>query len=296
MSSKFSNLTHNFIKEMLYVPPLEGEICTSIIKEELQKDKSSMIARFGSVEIKAILYPNTPSIIKPFINNKVCSAMHMNAGFFPSNEKTIHKFSELMYEDMKLLDVLGCWRIEERFLQKHFPLAQRIKLSTLEPYLQKDPWSEVLENKKVLVIHPFNTTIESQYFNKRELLFEDLRVLPKFKSFETIKAVQTIAGNAAEFPDWFAALDFMKAEIDKKDFDIAIIGCGAYGFPLAAHVKRMGKKAIHLGGPTQMLFGIKGKRWMENDNFNDIINKYFVLPGDTDKIINSSRVEDGCYW
>jgi hypothetical protein len=296
MSSKLSNLAHQFIREMLYTPPLEGEVCSSIIKEELGKDKPSMIARFGSVEIKAVLYPKTPGVIKPFIKNKVFSPMNINAGFFPTNERTIDKFSELMCEDMKLLDVLGCWRIEERFLQKHFPTAKRVKLSALEPYLQKDPWSEILENKKVLVIHPFNTTIESQYFNKRELLFQDSRVLPKFKSFETIKAVQTIAGNGAEFPDWFAALDFMKAEIDKKDFDIAIIGCGAYGFPLAAHVKRIGKKAIHLGGPTQMLFGIKGKRWMENDNFNDIINKYFVLPGDSDKITNSSKVEDGCYW
>jgi hypothetical protein len=296
MSNKLSKITHSIIKDILYIEPLEGDVCTSIIKEELQKDRPSMIARFGSTEIKAILYPNFPSIIKPFMKKRVFGNMEILSGFFPSNEKTIAKFSELMYEDMKLLDVLGCWRIEERFLQKYFPLAQRIKLSTLEPYLQKDPWSEVLENKKVLVIHPFNTTIESQYFNNRELLFEDSRVLPKFKSFETIKAVQTIAGNGAEFPDWFAALDFMKAEIDKKDFDIAIIGCGAYGFPLAAHVKRIGKKAIHLGGPTQMLFGIKGKRWVENDNFNDIINKYFVLPGDTDKIINASKVEDGCYW
>lgn len=296
MSSKLSNLAHHYIKEILYTPPLEGEVCTSIIKEELLKDKPSMIARFGSVEIKAVLYPKTPNIIKPFIRNKVFTPMQINAGFFPVNKKTIYKFSELMYEDMKLLDVLGCWRIEERFLQKHFPLAKRVKLSTLEPYLQKNPWSEVLENKNILVIHPFNTTIENQYFNKRELLFEDSRVLPKFNSLETIKAVQTIAGNGAEFSDWFAALDFMKAEIDKKDFDIAIIGCGAYGFPLAAHVKRMGKKAIHLGGPTQMFFGIKGKRWIDNDNFNDIINQNFVFPSESDKIKDASKVEDGCYW
>jgi len=58
----------------------------------------------------------------------------------------------------------------------------------------------------------------------------------------------------------------------------------------------MGKKAIHLGGPTQMLFGIKGKRWIENGNFKDIINDCFVFPGDTDKIANASKVEDGCYW
>jgi hypothetical protein len=60
-------------------------------------------------------------------------------------------------------------------------------------------------------------------------------VLPKFKSFETIRAMQTIAGTDSNFTDWFEALNAMKAEMDKKDFDIAIIGCGAYGFPSAAH-------------------------------------------------------------
>jgi hypothetical protein len=88
----------------------------------------------------------------------------------------------------------------------------------------------------------------------------------------------------------------MKSEIDKIDFDIAIIGCGAYGFPLAAHVKRIGKKAIHLGGPTQMLFGIKGKRWIENPNFNEIINEHFVFPNDSERIPNANKVEGACYW
>ena len=50
----------------------------------------------------------------------------------------------------------------------------------------------------------------------------------------------------------------MKNQIVKTDFDIAIIGAGAYGFSLAAFIKKIGKKAVHLGGPTQVLFGIKG--------------------------------------
>ena len=296
MSSKLSQLTHKIIKDILYIPPSTGAICSSIIKEELEKDKPSMIARFGSVEIKAVLYPRSPRILQTIFEKRVFNTMHINAGFFPSNEKTIRQFSELMYEDMKLLDVLGCWRIEERFLQNHFPLAKRVELKALEPYLQDNPWSAVLENKKVLVIHPFNTTIENQYKTNREFLFSNKQVLPQFKSLETIKAVQTVAGNDTEFQNWFEALDYMKTEINKKDFDIAIIGCGAYGFPLAAHVKRMGKKAVHLGGPTQMLFGIKGKRWIENDNFATIINDYFVFPDDKDKIQNALKVEDGCYW
>ena len=88
----------------------------------------------------------------------------------------------------------------------------------------------------------------------------------------------------------------MKLQITKLEFDVAIIGCGAYGFPLAAHIKRMGKKAVHLGGATQMLFGIKGKRWIEIKKFNSIINKFFVFPDTEEQVVNSSKVENGCYW
>lgn len=275
---------------------MNGEICSLIIKDELQKNKPSLIARFGSVEIKAILYPEMPTFFKPIIKKKVFNDMENNAGFFPATKNAIKRFSDLMIEDMKQLDILGSWRIEERFLIKRFPFAKRVELRALEPYFQKDPWTKVLEGKKVLVIHPFNETIESQYKNHRKHLFKDHRILPEFKTFETIKAVQTIAGNRGPFNDWFEALDYMKNEINQKDFDVAIIGCGAYGFPLAAHVKRMGKKAVHLGGPTQLLFGIKGKRWIESEDFKDIINEYFVFPAEKDKPQNSSKVEGGCYW
>lgn len=47
--------------------------------------------------------------------------------------------------------------------------------------------------------------------------------------------------------------------MDKVEYDVCLIGCGAYGFPLAAHAKRTGHKAIHLGGSLQLLFGIAGK-------------------------------------
>lgn len=296
MSTKISKIAHAIIKKGFYTPAQKGEHCSSLIKEELEKDKPSMIARFGSTEIKAILYPFMPWPLRAYFKNRIFSNMEILSGFFPSNEESIRAFSKIMIADMKLLDILGSWRIEEGLLKKYFPAAIRLELSELEPYLQKDPWSEVLENKKILVIHPFNATIESQYKINREYLFADKRVLPKFKSLETIKAVQTIAGNDSVFKDWFEALDFMKKEIDSKDFDIAIIGCGAYGFPLAAHVKRMGKKAIHIGGPTQMLFGIKGKRWEENEKFETIINDYFVNPTNQDIPKDFNKVEGGCYW
>lgn len=276
--------------------PIEGDVCSLLIREELLSNKPSMIGRFGSTEIKAILYPELPFFVAPLLSKRVCTNMATLSGFFPSNPKTINKFSNLMYQDMTQLDILGSWRIEELLLRKHFPNAKLVELKSLESYLFKSPWTEVLEGKKVLVVHPFNTTIEQQYHKNRERLFPNKNVLPKFHSLETIKAVQTIAGNLDGFNDWFAALESMKSAIDSKEFDIAILGCGAYGFPLAAHIKRQGKKAVHLGGATQILFGIRGKRWDDHPIISKFYNDYWVRPSLGDVPKHATKVENGCYW
>lgn len=268
----------------------------SLISDEILRDKPSMIARFGSVEIKGLLYPKS-LLLKSFAKERVYKSMYINAGFFPVNNESLEHFSSLMFEEMENLDVLGSWRIEELFLRKKMPRSKLVPLESLEPYYCENPWTKSLEGKKVLVVHPFAETIEKQYAEKRELLFENKDVLPLFKSLETVKAVQTIAGNGdTNFADWFEALDYMKSEIEKKDFEVAIIGCGAYGFPLAAHVKKIGKKAVHMGGATQMLFGIKGKRWQNDPAFNSIINEHFIYPLDADIPANADKVENACYW
>lgn len=95
------------------------------------------------------------------------------------------------------------------------------------------------------------------------------------------------------------ALDWMCQEALKIEFDVAIIGCGAYGFPLAVKLKQAGKQAIHLGGATQLLFGIKGKRWEENPVFGYVqkfFNESWVYPSESEKPQKASVVEGGCYW
>jgi len=122
-------------------------------------------------------------------------------------------------------------------------------------------------------------------------------LLPEFE-LEVIPAVQSIAGQETEFEDWFQALDFMKAEIAKKEFDVCILGCGAYGFPLASFIKNMGKKAIHLGGSTQLLFGIKGQRWEQYIvyPYSNLFNENWVRPSSTETPQRAKSVEGGCYW
>ena len=148
----------------------------------------------------------------------------------------------------------------------------------------------------MLVIHPFKDTILSQY-EKREKLFENPEIFPELADLRVVKAVQTIAGNRDErFGDWFEALDWMYTEAMKADFDVSIIGCGAYGFPLAAKLKEAGKQAIHMGGATQLLFGIKGGRWDTHPVISKLYNEHWVRPAASETPNSIQRVEGGCYW
>lgn len=118
-------------------------------------------------------------------------------------------------------------------VHKYCKNAKFTELHAIEPYYFDRPWSSHLEGKRLLVIHPFVKTIKQQ-FNNRTRIFIRGGVLPDKLDLLTIKAVQTNAGVKPEFASWFDALDSMKEQIDQMDLDVAIIGAGAYGLPLAA--------------------------------------------------------------
>lgn len=293
---------------------------SKIIYNLLSDKKPCMIARFGANELNATInylsiISNHHSLIRYikgeqfewWWNKNIMYCMQNNAGFFPSTPQNMHRFGELMIEDIKEIDLLGSWLNNERLIYEYINKAKVVHLRTLEPFwVQNTPWTKALEGKKVLVIHPFAQLIYKQYTEKRTLLFNNPAILPSF-NLQTIQAVQSLGGENKNFKDWFDALHYMQKEIDQKDYDICLIGCGAYGLPLAAHVKRRGKKAIHLGGALQLLFGIKGKRW-ENPNYGvkewgipygsylKLMNQYWVRPGDNERPRNADKVEEACYW
>ena len=283
-----------------------GQNASHVIREKLLSPEPCMIARFGNNELKIVLeYQNsyqqwkyikyvTGKITTYKINESTFQSAYNNAGIFPSNEETLGKFAKLMLEDMKEIDVLGSWIPGETFFKDEIKNAVKIRLKDIEPYYHLDPWSSALQGLKILVIHPFSRSIEEQY-KKREFLFQNQQVLPLFE-LNTIQAVQSIAGQSTSFTDWFEALDHMKDQIKKVDFDIAIIGCGAYGFPLAAFVKRLGKKSVHMGGATQVLFGIKGTRWLEHEYISSLFNEHWKFPKRNETPKNFENVENGCYW
>ena len=280
------------------------------IYEMMLSPEPCMIARFGSVELQSVVdYLNPPTLKNAFwfVKGEVPSwgyapstmrTMHINAGFFPATKTMLDRFGKLMVECMPMVDMLGSWRSEESMVMQYMPQTIRVPLYALEPYYFDNPWTPALEGKKVLVVHPFEDTIRKQHERGRyEHLFADSRLTPDYE-LQILKAVQSIAGNKpADFDDWFQALDWMKREIDQRDFDIAIIGCGAYGFPLAAHVKQNGRKAVHLGGAVANLFGIRSNAIEKrNKSLAGQINEYWVRPSDSETPKGIEMVEDSRYW
>lgn len=297
---------------------MNAEEASDEIEKLLASENGVMIARYGSTELCAIknyMGVRTGRNIISYIKGKtgewwwnpnIFDQMQRWSGFYPATEANISRFSELMMEDSRELDLLGSWCSNESIMLPYIKNSPITLLRYLEPFWASSPWTKSLKGKKILVVHPFAKSILSQY-KRRDKLFDNPDILPEFESLKVIQAVQSLGKGDSRFKNWFEALEWMKREIDKADYDVCLIGCGAYGFPLAAHVKRQGKKAIHLGGALQLLFGIRGRRWDDPDygvrewgipkgQYSNLVNEYWIRPSSEETPSSSSDVEGNCYW
>lgn len=288
---------------------LVGQAASDLIAQRLRSPSPTMVCRLGAVETAAMAAATTPltpgsawklasgdPLVRDIgIHGGTLHALSNSAGFFPRTPAACRRFVERMLADLREVDVLGTWCKQEVCFADSLAPATRVRFRDLEPYMHAQPWSRWLEGKRVLVVHPFTDTIASQYA-KRTLLFDDPQVLPQFELL-LVQSVQSIAGNRTDFATWFDALAHMEAQIASLDFDVALIGCGAYGLPLAAHVKRLGRMAVHLGGQTQLLFGIKGKRWETGHaRIQRMFNAHWVYPSEHERPPGHGGVEGGAYW
>ena len=273
---------------------LSTENGRKLIIDAVQNNKPFMAARFGTSEGAALYEYWKRKILGGKYSVKYLNQICTLSGFFPNNLEKLYEWAELETKACKNLDLLGCMNfVGEEWIYKTFCADAKLMPAGGLSSASKG-WAWCLEGKKVLVIHPFIDTIQNQYLHNREKIFPGTNALPLF-DLKCIKAVQTIAdATDSRFSDWFEALDYMSEEVTHQDFDIALLGCGAYGFPLASRIKKMGKTAIHMGGSLQTLFGIKGSRW--NKKNSDMFNEFWVYPSLEETPKGFEKVEGGCYW
>ena len=115
---------------------------------------------------------------------------------------------------------------------------------------------------------------------------------------ESVDALEFPYGFSAETQERYAtAIDLfadIAAELEQRDFDVALIAAGGLAIPLASRVKAMGKVALDLGGHLQAMFGVlgkrhRGRRWSDNEWCIDMPARY--RPPEADEVCDG-----GAYW
>lgn len=259
-----------------------------LIKQNVILANPFIATKMGAVEQSVI-------VCNGCFTNTIRSMASNNAGITPSDDHTLNFFIGEYVAALKNTDIVGSMGISENeIIPKYCPNAVVSELRCLEPFYFENPWSEFLEDKNVLVIHPFEQSIIKQY-NIRECLFKNSKILPRF-NLKTIKAEQTNGGGKDGNRPFIESLAIMRDKMDKIDFDVAIIGCGAYGLLLANYAKSKKKQSVHIGGGLQILFGIKGKRWDVHPEIKTLYNDSWIRPSDNEKTRNYKVVEGGTYW
>ena len=291
-----------YSKRKMYLP----EEANILLGQKILSGESFFAGRYGLFELAAMRAFEFQNESKYEI---VMKQIYECAGFFPYDLTLGERFLEEMKKATEKVDILACsGELTENYFMNCYTKQQMAGVSSfdvMEPWRYEKPWSAALKGKKVLVIHPFEQSIQEQYAI-REKLFAGTDILPEFELL-TYKTLQTTGDLIDQrFATWFDALEFMYQEIREKDFDIALLGCGAYGFPLAAKLRADGKQAIHMGGVLQILFGIMGKRWdgtgpnSTTHKMREDIAKYYsedwTYPKENETPESAGRVEYGPYW
>ena len=262
------------------------------ISNLFKTNESFAIGRLGATEARCAY----PTLNRKTPKEKYLLRGQNLSGIFPPDIDNNNKFAQEYLNSLRNMDAMILWGVykEKEIVDIFCPNAVWLKDTSVQPYYFIDPWSQVLTNMKVLIIHPFATSILNQY-KIRDKLFANPKILPEFKELKIIKAVQSIGGNS-DFSSWNEALNYMKNEMEEVDFDVAIIGAGAYALPLVSHAKKIGKIGIQMAGALQIWFGIKGMRWDKNLTISKLYNEHWIRANIDETPSSYKNVEGGSYW
>jgi hypothetical protein len=222
------------------------------------------------------------------------------AGVFPYGKESFYRFAKFFRGILPECDVLVAWfnKGEERLLKKYAPQARLISFQILgyPPYLVKNPWPAALVGKKVLLMSPFTESARRQHARLDKVWPNHPEMRPEYELVTLRTPLHAHLLKEPVFPDWFTGYDQLCAQMDAQDYDVALIGCGAWSLPLCVHARRRGKIGIHLGGVTQLFYGIRGKRWDDYPPLQSVYNDCWVRPSAEEAPQNIDRVESAAYW
>ena len=279
-----------------------------ILYERIQSGVPFVAGKLGTSEFEALLW---------FINHKdgvfplhIQKNMKINAGLF--GERCIEEWCAYMLGNAGLMDEIAMWNpispLQERyFIEKHFPQIKKfLPLRALEPFYQdkaENRWSLAVQTP-FCVVSPFVTTIEGQWSRRDELFPFPLFATDDFRGCVYVGYSPLICQKTelCSWPEsilqegWFAGVQLIVESCVTTGAKFVFVGAGALSLPICFELKKRGISAIHTGGGTQLIFGIKGRRWLNHGVIAGFFNDSWVSPAVLEVPSNAERIEGGCYF
>jgi hypothetical protein len=190
-------------------------------------------------------------------------------------------------------------------LNLYAPDSDRLRLRSIEPYYEETHmWTKHIKpGTKVAVVSPFSVSIQNQWPHRDEIWAahpiwnsEPPTIIPISCGYGPLLTARHGWPTAVLEGGWKSAVRYIVDCVVSSGATLAIIGCGALSLPIAASLKACGISAIHTGGATQIMFGIKGRRWLTHDIISKFFNDAWCSPLPLEIPTEASKVEGGCYW
>jgi glycosyltransferase involved in cell wall biosynthesis len=268
--------------------------------KKLELGRPFAAGKIGTAEILALEYHDR-HFRPPWIAQgwrRPASRLANNAGFFPLEWHSFKDWDRAMRQAVGHLDYVCAWQddpflgvYEEEVLCQIAPRSRRIPMrflgKSILPQIAPYRW---------LVISPFVQTMRRQLAQMRRVHDPENKWKVDWEKMASgcrfVRCPLQWHLEPSPFRSWEEGLEHLTQLALAEDFDVALIGAGAWSLPLAARIKKAGRAAIHTGGETQLFFGIKGRRWNHENFYNP--SWVSVLPEETPA--GRNKVDDGCYW
>lgn len=236
-------------------------------------------------------------------------AMTRNAGLWPDANTTLHNWAVHMQRHvLPEMDLVAQWWNDEHegtVFGAWAPQARIQKgIEWFDPWT--NPWTlEIPSGTKVAVVSPFNESIQAQIPNMNKVFSKPIWQEPTPEIIPIRTGCSPVYDNtsAAAWPsyvlsgDWRIAVIHIVKQVVQVGAKVAIVGCGALSLPIVTALKKHGIVAIHTGGVTQMIFGIRGDRWAKDPKFSHLLESpYWTNPRPSETPLHAKTIERGCYW
>lgn len=283
------------------------------VLSKVSENKNFILPRISGIENNFAAFARisrnkgsvSPEVVQYF--QKVAPFMKNNAGIKLTSMASIVKYSDMYLKAFDQCDLYCGWESHGEYInhiaQSHeymkqtYSAKQIIMSFSLDifHYIYAKPWTLALRGKRILMISPFETSIQEKIPIREKIygidLFPECEIL-------TIKPPQTQAGEDSREFDLELA-DFTKKLDEIKDtYDVALVSAGGYGNPICSHIFASGKSAVYVGGVLQMYWGILGSRWLKErpDAVRLFLNEHWSRPKIEERPKGCENVEKGCYW